>query len=1044
MPDDPKESLQSRALRMKVEKHLRRKRVTTAQLARSSGASEKDLNALRAKKLSPAKLESLAEKLVCDLGFDSAADLLRYRVFVAWDMSQETIPATLEWARDEADQPWRVTVPLGEHDQGRIWDGVKDGILASDRLIAFVDRPNANVAFEVGFALSVGVPVVFVAAEGVKRTFKWERHTPFQGFFVTPCRDIEMFQDIVESPKELAPLLPIANRGRDVATLCADVDDGRAVRATLGKLGLPWSRLIDLPTVKPPRDPAAAGGSGRIPLKTVDDLPQALAGVGRVIWPLVRTPEDRDGAEQTSLGVIAGYGIGQGIELRVALLGEARRLADVEHLRPAELKRLRDLEPHLRSLPPVPEPQDETAPNPPGTPASPEPRWTPEAALTTYRAHLRTIHAHVGGRFHLAVEKVVPLLTQRRCEPQDGKAGDARDERSLMEALRVEKHERAFVFGASPMTLDGLLKQAPADRPFRLALIGRAGAGKSTLCRRLVHDYAGVTEGPLALFLPLVRWQEAAARSGGTPPDAFDLLSRDLSRVHGDGASTALAEALRTLLSRPGQLILLLDGFDELRDDRSDMRDTILGLASAHEHLRIVFTSRPAGFDPKDFEPTFTSFEVRPLGESEQKELLTHHLGERAAAVWDQIQQRPALRVPEVAGSPLLLTMLADLVLRGRDLPRRRVELFREAITTFLERGHGDPPKSVADPLAARRALMILALELQTSGGEAWSQDALYEAYEQALDSDPKIRTQMETHLKPWGQSFTTFLHDIGMTSGVLAPAGDEHAPWSFVHRSFREMLAAEELHRRGRPVWGAKIPAKAKSDDAREQAHRWGAQWGGTYGLLAGLVAASDSKPLLEALRSADGDLALTVLPDAQGWSLESTLDFFLTVPDRDGDRLARLLALWPDSPEHEALAKSVLDWVIARDGTSPEAVEVEDLAFVLYALEKLVGSCSSARDRLRDRFFDSVPRFAGRQRPTIDTRPIPPTGRQFTFMMGSPEGEGGGNERPQRRVTLSPFRLGRTPVTVGEYQSFVGARKRRGTEADVLPVTQVSWWEA
>ena len=42
-------------------------------------------------------------------------------------------------------------------------------------------------------------------------------------------------------------------------------------------------------------------------------------------------------------------------------------------------------------------------------------------------------------------------------------------------------------------------------------------------------------------------------------------------------------------------------------------------------------------------------------------------------------------------------------------------------------------------------------------------------------------------------------------------------------------------------------------------------------------------------------------------------------------------------------------------------------------------------------------------------------------TFLMGSPTGEGNGDEHPQREVTLSPFCLGRTEVTVAAFDACV-----------------------
>ena len=52
-------------------------------------------------------------------------------------------------------------------------------------------------------------------------------------------------------------------------------------------------------------------------------------------------------------------------------------------------------------------------------------------------------------------------------------------------------------------------------------------------------------------------------------------------------------------------------------------------------------------------------------------------------------------------------------------------------------------------------------------------------------------------------------------------------------------------------------------------------------------------------------------------------------------------------------------------------------------------------------------------------------------TFLMGSPEGVGSNNERPQHEVTLEHYAVGQYPVTVGEFSRFVEATGYR-TEAE------------
>jgi serine/threonine protein kinase len=78
-------------------------------------------------------------------------------------------------------------------------------------------------------------------------------------------------------------------------------------------------------------------------------------------------------------------------------------------------------------------------------------------------------------------------------------------------------------------------------------------------------------------------------------------------------------------------------------------------------------------------------------------------------------------------------------------------------------------------------------------------------------------------------------------------------------------------------------------------------------------------------------------------------------------------------------------------------------------------------------------------------------------TFLMGSPEGEGGQEERPQHKVTISrPFYLGIHPVTQGQYTKLMGKNpswfaptgkgkdKVARMDASRFPVECVSWYDS
>ncbi len=65
--------------------------------------------------------------------------------------------------------------------------------------------------------------------------------------------------------------------------------------------------------------------------------------------------------------------------------------------------------------------------------------------------------------------------------------------------------------------------------------------------------------------------------------------------------------------------------------------------------------------------------------------------------------------------------------------------------------------------------------------------------------------------------------------------------------------------------------------------------------------------------------------------------------------------------------------------------------------------------------------------------------------FMMGSPAGQGDGDEHPQHRVRITrPFYLGKYEVTQGQYETVMNENPSQFKESDDLPVENVFWLDA
>jgi len=98
-------------------------------------------------------------------------------------------------------------------------------------------------------------------------------------------------------------------------------------------------------------------------------------------------------------------------------------------------------------------------------------------------------------------------------------------------------------------------------------------------------------------------------------------------------------------------------------------------------------------------------------------------------------------------------------------------------------------------------------------------------------------------------------------------------------------------------------------------------------------------------------------------------------------------------------------------------------------------------AHGRVVERFTGQAPGLTHVLRPGVGLDMVRIPGG--AFLMGSPQGEGYPDERPQHVVTVGPFWMGRLPVTQAQWEAVMGPHRCRCQGAG-RPVDRVSWDEA
>ena len=259
------------------------------------------------------------------------------------------------------------------------------------------------------------------------------------------------------------------------------------------------------------------------------------------------------------------------------------------------------------------------------------------------------------------------------------------------------------------------------DKHPRVVLLGDPGAGKTSLIRHQLLLWAGADSTTRAsLPLPFVVELGKFSHSAEYQSRTYDFVSYI---ARGGALNMPLdPAAVRGALSGPvdgttngTSAIVFFDALDEVSDDaaRSAIADAIASLASAYPAARVIVTSRIIGYNRAPFHDSTPPFAERILLDLDDAQIngvlqRWHSVtwatadDERRTAKLLSIQRAVASSraIRELAGNPLLLTMMAILNRTLPELPRNRHELYVECAKMLLGRWHVDVELAKIAPLA--------------------------------------------------------------------------------------------------------------------------------------------------------------------------------------------------------------------------------------------------------------------------------------------------------------------------------------------------------
>jgi len=573
-----------------------------------------------------------------------------------------------------------------------------------------------------------------------------------------------------------------------------------------------------------------------------------------------------------------------------------------------------------------------------------------------------------------------------------------------------------------------------------LVILGDPGAGKTTHLRRLLicclkegSEKLGLPAGMVPVFLPLRALEDPERET----VDQF--IVRHLNKHLG------LSDDFGRELLRRGNLLLLFDGLDEVANPglRVKIARWVEQVLRAHSSCRPVVTCRFAGYGEQKrgtpevrLNAEFLELHIQPLRDHQPEEFVrkwyrlvesgldldrdtaARRATERADDLIATLKRGDlrTARMAELVGNPLLLANLCLVHRSHGRLPQDRRRLYDECVDVLLERWQERQGPSVGVKAEqAKEALQPVAKWLHREEGRTRAT---------ASELEPVLEPALKAARWETGGA-REFLARVRDESGLLTGWGPDQ--FGFMHLGFQEYLAASELRRLAAEA-GEKQGA-VLADLAGHYGESW---WQEVLLLFVAMGNPSMFGPLMREVVKRPAfaeqrELLGLLLEEAAKREPGPFMDLVRQEPGRDA-------GLW----RRQRVALEALRQMGEKEGLTKLAASLRG------------HPSPEIQDWLRG--AGGVPAGAVvTEKGGVELVPIP----GGEFLMGSPPDEEGrrGNEGPQHRVRVSPFWLGRYPVTNEQYGRFMKENPhievpefwgdRQFNQAQ-QPVVGVTWDEA
>ncbi len=437
-----------------------------------------------------------------------------------------------------------------------------------------------------------------------------------------------------------------------------------------------------------------------------------------------------------------------------------------------------------------------------------------------------------------AVLDILTEIAQRRLEAR------VHDPQETLSPLRRFAMEGSTLIRQSPVDVRELVAH-----DHHTVILGEAGAGKTTVLRRLMLDAANhaihilnTTQQPVVLpiFIKL---------NALTPGKTMESIILNAFKSHDTQPFTTEVDIINLLKGNsPGEvpihsILFLLDGLNEM-PSQDKTRPELNRFIREYRQHRFVLSCRAQDYTALH---GFRAVMLQRLAGEDIEAFLVNYLrAERGRKVAREIYSDPQLE--DLAQSPLALYMFAQIAKRGEEaLPKNRGVLFEVFTNELLERTDSEWWKIFGRsksevPLALRKnALGKLGLAMQEEEAWTFSRVRWLEIISQELQQyRQKVSPEEDVKVK---YITAQDIYEEIKHGGLIRYSG-HRSRVEFAHHTFQEFFAATALREQQEYY----IDAYLDTAEARRR-------WQGTIVLLYGI--AYDKISLFSQILGAENDYA-------------------------------------------------------------------------------------------------------------------------------------------------------------------------------------------